>query len=690
MIIDESHQTVPQVRGMYHGDRSRKEVLVAYGFRLPSALDNRPLNFEEWEARVRQLVFVSATPGPYELPQAGGAVVEQIIRPTGLVDPPIDIRPVRGQVDDLLAEIRDRVSRRERVLVTTLTKRMAEDLTQYYQELGVKVRYLHSDIDTLERIEILRDLRRGEFDVLVGINLLREGLDLPEVSLVAILDADKEGFLRSGGSLIQTVGRAARNVNGRAIMYADRMTDSMRCAIGETDRRRTIQEAYNEEHGITPASIVKSIDEVMSSVYERDYVTVPAARGAGTSSGRTASSRLTLRDCRTQMKAAAANLEFEKAAALRDRIKQLRSRELGLAGGRRDDSGVRSAGFKTALLEVQEYVADDREGRPRGLVTPPFYFRDIIEQFESIGVGSLTVVLLTGMFTGMVLALQSGFTLDQFGARSMVGRLVSASMVKELGPGADRADGRGTRRLGHRRGARIDDGHRSDRRAARARHRSDPQAGAAAHPRRRADGAAADRDLRRRRHGRRLDRDRHASSRSPSVGLLERVVQGLYIQDVWMGLIKPFFLGFAIVTIGCHVGLRTTRRHAGRRPGDDQRGGGQLGGGDCGRLPGHQDAHRADVLMAYTRNRRRALLDEATGPRRTDRRVRQGLPGVRREGDPARGQLHAADRAHEDLPRRERRRQVDHPAAHARTAEAGQRRDLRQRRARRQHDAKTS
>src|SRR5574339_67901 len=327
-IVDESHQTVPQVRGMYHGDRSRKEVLVAYGFRLPSALDNRPLNFEEWERRVGQLVFVSATPGPYELAQAGGVVVEQIIRPTGLLDPMIEVRPVRGQVDDLLAEIRARAARGERVLVTTLTKRMAEDLTEYYHDLGVRVRYLHSDIETLERVRILRDLRKGEFDVLVGINLLREGLDLPEVSLVAILDADKEGFLRSGGSLIQTVGRAARNVNGRAIMYADGMTDSMRQAIGETERRRAIQEAYNLEHGITPASIVKSIDEVMSSVYERDYVTVAADeqdqfRTHGELEAHVA-------ELRTQMKAAAANLEFEKAASLRDRIKQLRGHELGL------------------------------------------------------------------------------------------------------------------------------------------------------------------------------------------------------------------------------------------------------------------------------------------------------------------------------------------------------------------------
>ena len=331
LVVDESHQTVPQIRGMYFGDRSRKETLVAYGFRLPSALDNRPLNFQEWESRSGQVVFVSATPGAYELSRAHGVVVEQIIRPTGLTDPPIDVRPVKGQVDDLLQEIRLRASRGERVLVTTLTKRMAEDLTQYYQELGVRVRYLHSDIETLERVEILRDLRRGEFDVLVGINLLREGLDLPEVSLVAILDADKEGFLRSSGSLIQTSGRAARNVNGRVVMYADVMTASMKTAIGEMDRRRVRQQAYNEEHGITPQSIVRQIDDVMSSVYERDYSTPPAVRDGSERFRTQAELDAHIAALQDEMRAAAANLDFEKAAALRDDIKRLKASELGLA-----------------------------------------------------------------------------------------------------------------------------------------------------------------------------------------------------------------------------------------------------------------------------------------------------------------------------------------------------------------------
>ena len=332
VIVDESHQTVPQIRGMYHGDRSRKEVLVAYGFRLPSALDNRPLDFEEWQERVKQVVFVSATPGPYELSKSGGVVVEQVIRPTGLMDPPIQVRPVKGQVDDLLKEIRERVERGERVLVTTLTKRMAEDLTTYYQELGVKVRYLHSDIDTLERVEILRDLRRGAFDVLVGINLLREGLDLPEVSLVAILDADKEGFLRSGGSLIQTSGRAARNVNGQVIMYADTITASMKVATSETERRRARQAAYNEEHGITPQSVVREIDDVMSSVYERDYLTAPVVREEREIFRTQGELDARIAQLESEMKAAAANLDFERAAGLRDKLKTLRSRELGLTG----------------------------------------------------------------------------------------------------------------------------------------------------------------------------------------------------------------------------------------------------------------------------------------------------------------------------------------------------------------------
>jgi excinuclease ABC subunit B len=330
LIVDESHQTVPQIRGMFFGDRSRKEVLVSYGFRLPSALDNRPLNFEEWEARAPQIVFVSATPGPYELSKSQGVVVEQVIRPTGLKDPPIEVRPVKGQVDDLLQEIRSRVELRERVLVTTLTKRMAEDLTTYYQELGVKVRYLHSDIETLERVEILRDLRRGNFDVLVGINLLREGLDLPEVSLVAILDADKEGFLRSAGSLIQTSGRAARNVNGRVIMYADTITASMKAALAETERRRTRQEAYNVEHGITPESVVRDIDDVMSSVYERDYGAVPEPRETRRTFRTVAERDAEIRRLEAEMKSAARNLDFERAATLRDTLKTLRTGELGL------------------------------------------------------------------------------------------------------------------------------------------------------------------------------------------------------------------------------------------------------------------------------------------------------------------------------------------------------------------------
>jgi excinuclease ABC subunit B len=331
-VVDESHQTIPQIRGMWAGDRSRKEVLVAYGFRLPSALDNRPLDFQEWQGRVGQVVHVSATPGPWELERAGGVVVEQIIRPTGLVDPAIHVRPVQGQVDDLLAEIRDRVSRGERVLVTTLTKRMAEDLTGYYHELGVRVRYLHSDIDTLERIEILRDLRKGVFDVLVGINLLREGLDLPEVSLVAVLDADKEGFLRSAGALIQTIGRAARHVRGTAILYADTQTLSMRQAIAETDRRRAIQEAYNREHGITPASIVKAIDEVHASVYDRDYLTVPVEHDPREAFHSEAELRAAVAREEAAMKAAAADLDFERAAALRDRVRKLRNLLPGAAG----------------------------------------------------------------------------------------------------------------------------------------------------------------------------------------------------------------------------------------------------------------------------------------------------------------------------------------------------------------------
>jgi excinuclease ABC subunit B len=329
IVIDESHQTVPQIGGMFKGDQSRKRTLVEYGFRLPSAMDNRPLNFEEFEQRIGQTIYVSATPGPYELTKTGGEVVEQIIRPTGLLDPEVEVRPVKGQIDDLLEECRVRRERNERVLVTTLTKKMAEDLTEYFAEVGVRVRYLHSDIETLERIKILRDLRRGEFDVLVGINLLREGLDLPEVSLVAILDADKEGFLRSERSLIQTIGRAARNAGGRAILYADKITDSMRRAIDETERRRAIQEAYNTEHGITPQTIVKPVEATLVTAYEADYFKVPLNLEEYEEYTRENIDATILR-LEAEMREAARRFEFERAAELRDRIKYLRDRELQL------------------------------------------------------------------------------------------------------------------------------------------------------------------------------------------------------------------------------------------------------------------------------------------------------------------------------------------------------------------------
>ncbi|HYM10036.1 MAG TPA: excinuclease ABC subunit UvrB [Bryobacterales bacterium] len=328
IFLDESHQTVPQLHGMYHGDRSRKETLVKFGFRLPSALDNRPLTFEEFEHRVNQVIYVSATPGPYELTKSSGVVVEQLIRPTGLVDPEVEVRPIKGQVDDLLHEIRRRAENNERVLVTTLTKRMAEDLTEYYSELGVRCRYLHSEVETLERVKILRDLRKGEFDVLVGINLLREGLDLPEVSLVAILDADKEGFLRSSGSLIQTIGRAARHINGRALLYADRRTDSMNRALAETNRRRAVQTQYNEANHITPQSILKPIDMNLVRVAEADYVTVPLEAEPEVESLSAGQLDRYVVELEEKMREAARKFEFEKAAQLRDRIKSLKNREI--------------------------------------------------------------------------------------------------------------------------------------------------------------------------------------------------------------------------------------------------------------------------------------------------------------------------------------------------------------------------
>jgi excinuclease ABC subunit B len=332
LFVDESHQTVGQVGAMFKGDRSRKQTLVDYGFRMPSALDNRPLTFEEWEHRLNQVVYVSATPAAYELTKSGGVVVEQVIRPTGLVDPQVEIRPVKGQVDDLLEEIRVRSEKKERVLVTTLTKRMSEDLAEYFSEIGVKCRYLHSEVETLERIKILRDLRRGEYDVLIGINLLREGLDLPEVSLVAILDADKEGFLRSTTSLIQTIGRCARHVEGRAILYADRITGSMAAAIGETNRRRNKQLAYNAENNITPMSIIKGVDMELAKIVEADYVMIPLAEDdldratAGIKNEEQMAAMLA--QLEVQMREAAKKFEFEKAATLRDKIRSLKQRDL--------------------------------------------------------------------------------------------------------------------------------------------------------------------------------------------------------------------------------------------------------------------------------------------------------------------------------------------------------------------------
>jgi len=329
LIIDESHVTIPQIKGMYRGDRSRKETLVEYGFRLPSAVDNRPLTFDEFRARVGQILYVSATPGPYELQMAGGEVVEQVIRPTGLTDPEILVRPIRNQVDDLLAEIRERVKLGDRVLVTTLTKRMAEELTQYYRDVGVRVEYLHSDVETLERVRILRRLRKGEFDVLVGVNLLREGLDLPEVSLVGVLDADKEGYLRSAGALIQTAGRAARNVRGRVLLYGDKMTHSMNQAVTETNRRRSLQADYNKRHGITPESIVKALDEVLGSVYEEDYLKVELeVSEEGARYHDRSELEREIAALRERMKKAAAELQFEHAAELRDRIRFLEKIDL--------------------------------------------------------------------------------------------------------------------------------------------------------------------------------------------------------------------------------------------------------------------------------------------------------------------------------------------------------------------------
>jgi len=369
LIIDESHQTIPQLGAMYRGDRARKETLVEYGFRLPSALDNRPLTFEEFEQRIGQCIFASATPGDWELNRTQGEVVEQLIRPTGLVDPAIEVRPVQGQVDDLLGEIRARVDRGERVLVTTLTKRMAEDLTEYYAELGVRVRYLHSDVETLERVELLRDLRAGEYDVLIGINLLREGLDLPEVSLVAILDADKEGFLRSPRALIQTIGRAARNVNGRVYMYADRVTPAMERAIGETDRRRNIQLEYNRKNGITPETIKRAILDISPASGQNDYYSVPrvvtAAKptGGGKKPARPKELALTdqIDEVRQRMFQAAENLEFETAARLRDELRRLQAGQP--ATSRSDSAAPTTASASRATRSRRNGRASTRRRR---------------------------------------------------------------------------------------------------------------------------------------------------------------------------------------------------------------------------------------------------------------------------------------------------------------------------------------
>jgi len=328
LFVDESHATIPQVHGMWHGDRSRKQTLIEYGFRLPSAMDNRPLKFEEFENRIFQTIYVSATPGPFELTRAGGVVVEQVIRPTGLVDPVVEVRPVKGQIDDLLAEIRDRAKRGERVLVTTLTKRMAEDLAGYYTEVGVRCRYMHSEIETLERVKLLAGLRKGEFDVLIGINLLREGLDLPEVSLVAILDADKEGFLRSSGSLIQTMGRAARHIEGKALLYADTVTDSMRRALDETNRRRAIQTAYNEENGIVPQSVINRADMGLAQILKAEYGDVEEAESLEAPEFASQEELdAYIARLESQMRESARKFEFEKAAKLRDSIKELREKE---------------------------------------------------------------------------------------------------------------------------------------------------------------------------------------------------------------------------------------------------------------------------------------------------------------------------------------------------------------------------